>query len=158
RFGRRPILFIGLGLYLLATLACIFAPSIGLLIFGRAIQGLGASATPAAGRAVIRDIWSGDQAARAMSFVMIVMSFAPLMAPLLGGQIFTYFGWRAIFWLMFAFCVALVLLVKFRLPETNTFQRRGNTRIADYFRAYKYVLSNAGAWGYLLSGGLSFAI
>src|SRR5699024_8551233 len=100
RYGRRPVLFVGLGLYLAATLACVLAPTIGILIAGRTLQGLGAAATPAAGRAVIRDIWSGDQAARAMSFVMMVMAFAPLIAPMLGGQIFAWFGWRAIFWLM----------------------------------------------------------
>src|SRR5699024_8993167 len=87
RFGRRPVLFIGLGLYLIATLISVLAPTIGILIIGRLVQGLGASATPAAGRAVIRDIWSGDRAARAMSFVMMVMAFAPLIAPILGGQI-----------------------------------------------------------------------
>src|SRR5690625_2533828 len=55
RFGRRPVLFIGLGLYLIATLISVLAPTIGILIIGRLVQGLGASATPAAGRAVIRD-------------------------------------------------------------------------------------------------------
>lgn len=157
RFGRRPILFIGLALYLAATLACVLAPSIGILIIGRALQGLGASATPAAGRAIIRDTWSGDQAARAMSFVMMVMAFAPLVAPIIGGQIFTYLGWRAIFWLMAGFGVLLVLLVHFRLPETNGPDRRSGVNIAGYFRAYGHLLSSSDTWGYLLAGGLSSA-
>lgn len=157
RFGRRPILFFGLVLYLIATLACAYAPSIGVLIIGRAVQGLGASATPAAGRAVIRDIWSGDRAARAMSFVMMVMSFAPVIAPLLGGQIFTHFGWQAIFWLMAAFGVLLLALVQFRLPETNGPERRAGVSIGAFFRAYRFVLADKRAWGYLLTGGLSFA-
>lgn len=157
RFGRRPILFIGLVLYLIATLACVYAPTIDVLILGRAIQGLGASATPAAGRAVIRDIWSGDMAARAMSFVMMTMAFAPVIAPLLGGQIFTYFGWQAIFWLMAGFGLLLMALVVFRLPETNGPERRAGVKLGAYFRAYRYVLADRRAWAYLLTGGLSFA-
>ncbi len=157
RFGRRPILFGGLGLYLLATLACVLAPTAEVLIAARIVQGLGASATPAAGRAVIRDIWSGNQAAQAMSFVMMVMAFAPLIAPLMGGQIFAYLGWRAIFWLMLGFGALLVALVLLRLPETNGPERRAGVRIAAYFRAYGHVLSNSRAWAYLLTGGLSYA-
>jgi DHA1 family bicyclomycin/chloramphenicol resistance-like MFS transporter len=158
RFGRRPVLFAGLGLYILATLACVLAPGVGVLIAGRAVQGLGASATPAAGRAVIRDVWSGDRAARAMSFVMMVMAFAPLIAPILGGQIFTYLGWRAIFWLMLGFGALLVALVLIRLPETNGAERRAGVSIAAFFRAYGYVLTSSPAWGYLLTGGLTFAV
>lgn len=156
RFGRRPILFAGLVLYLVATLACVYAPTIDILIVGRAVQGLGASATPAAGRAVIRDIWSGDMAARAMSFVMMTMAFAPVIAPLLGGQIFTYFGWQAIFWLMAGFGLLLIALVLFRLPETNTPERRAGVSIGAFFRAYRYVLTSRRAWAYLLTGGLAF--
>lgn len=157
RFGRRPVLFGGLALYLAATLACVLAPGIGVLIIGRAVQGLGASATPAAGRAIIRDVWSGNRAARAMSFVMMVMAFAPLIAPLIGGQIFAHLGWRAIFWLMLGFGALLVGLVLFRLPETNRPGATAGVRITDYFRAYGRILASAHAWGYLLAGGLSFA-
>lgn len=156
RFGRRPVLFLGLVLYLVATVACVVSPTIGFLIVGRAIQGLGAAATPAAGRAVIRDIWSGEKAARAMSFVMMVMAFAPIIAPLLGGQIFTHFGWPAVFWLMAGFGALLIFLVQFRLPETNGPERRADISIGAYFRAYRHVLADSRAWAYLLTGGLSF--
>lgn len=157
RFGRRPVLFVGLVLFLLATLVCVYAPTIGVLIIGRALQGLGASATPAAGRAVIRDVWSGDDAARAMSFVMMVMAVAPLIAPILGGQIFAFFGWQAIFWFMAGVGALLILLVLFRLPETNGPERRTGVNIVDYFRAYGRVLASSRAWGYLLAGGLAYA-
>jgi len=158
RFGRRPILLGGLALYLLATVLCVLAPTAHLLIVGRALQGLGASAMPAASRAVVRDMWSGNRAARAMSFVMMAMAFAPIIAPLLGGQIFVYLGWRAIFWLMFAFGLLLVALVLLRLPETHGPERRGDVRLLDHFIAYRLVLSSARGWAYLLAGGLSYAI
>lgn len=157
RFGRKPVLLAGLVLYILATLAGVLSPSIGALIIARAVQGLGASSTAAAGRAIIRDIWEGNRAARAMSFVMMVMSFAPLVAPLIGGQIFAHLGWRAVFWLMLGFGALLVALVLFRLPETNGPERRAGVRLAAFFRAYAHVLASGRAWGYLLTGGLSFA-
>lgn len=158
RFGRRPILFCGLLLYLLATVVCVFAPTAHMLIIGRAVQALGASAMPAASRAVVRDLWSGNRAARAMSFVMMAMAFAPIIAPLLGGQIFIYLGWRAIFWLMFGFGLLLVALVVLRMPETHGPERRANVRLLDYFTAYRFVLSSARGWAYLLAGGLSYAV
>lgn len=158
RFGRRPILFGGLLLYLLATVVCVYAPTAHMLIVGRAVQALGAAAMPAASRAVVRDLWSGNRAARAMSFVMMAMAFAPIIAPLLGGQIFIYLGWRAIFWLMFGFGLLLVALVVLRLPETHGPERRGEVRLLDYFIAYRLVLSSARGWAYLLAGGFSYAI
>lgn len=157
RFGRRIVLFTGLGIYLCATLACVFAQGIATLIAARAAQGVGTSAVVVAGRAVVRDVWSGNQAARVMSFVMMVMAFAPMLAPLLGGQIFIFFGWRQIFWLMFGFGVLLTVLIFVRLPETNGPDRHVNVRIATFFRAYAYVLKSSRAWSYLLCGGLIYA-
>lgn len=157
RYGRRPVLFAGLGVYLLASIACVIAPSATMLIAARAVQGLGAASTAAAGRAVIRDVWSGDRAAQAMSFVMMVMAFAPLLAPIIGGQIDAYFGWRAVFWLMLGFGVLLIALVALRLPETNGPERRAGVRIGATFRAYGHVLAGGHAWSYLLCGGLSYA-
>lgn len=158
RFGRRVILFFGFALYLLACLACAVAPAVGLLIGARAIQGLGASASSAAGRAIVRDVWSGNRAARAMSFIMMVMAFAPLVAPIVGGQIFAHFGWRAVFWLMIGYGLIAVALIIFRLPETNGPERRGGIRIGTYFRAYGHVLTNSRAWAYLACGGASYAV
>lgn len=157
RFGRRPLLLVGLWTYLATTIACAFAPTIGLLVACRALQGFGASATTAAGRAVIRDIWSGNLAARAMSFVTMVMTFAPLIAPILGGQIFIHLGWRAIFWVMAGFGTLLLLLIQWRMIETNGPDRRAGTSIAVFFRAYGRILRSLRAWVYLLAGGLSFA-
>lgn len=158
RFGRRPVLLFGFALYLLASIGCVLTPGIGILIAARAVQGLGASASSAAGRAVIRDIWSGNRAARAMSFVIMVMAFAPLVAPLIGGQIFAHFGWRAIFWLMIGFALLAMAMVVFRLPETNGPEKRAGMRLAASFRAYGRVLKNVPAWGYLVCGGASYAV
>lgn len=157
RFGRRPALFLGFSLYLIASLACATAGGIHILVIARAVQGLGAAASPAAGRAVIRDRWKGDAAARAMSFVIMVMGVAPLIAPMVGGQVLEYFGWRAIFWLLTAFAAVALALVAFRLPETNGPERRGGVRMAAVYRAYGSLLADARVRAYLVCGGLIYA-
>lgn len=128
-----------------------------MLIVARTIQGVGAAASPSAGRAIIRDRWSGNMAARAMSIVMMVMSVAPLLAPLIGGQILTYLGWRAIFWLLTGFAVLSLGLVTMLLPETNGPERRGNARMATVYRAYGHLLADRRVLAWLVCGGLMSA-
>lgn len=155
RFGRKTILIIGFALFILATVACALAPTIEVLIFARVLQGLAASASPAAGRAIIRDLWSGDQAAKAMSYVAMAMAVAPLIAPLLGGVILGFADWRMIFWALCLFgALALLLIITF-LPESHTADRRQGIKLTDYFLAYGAVLKNKQSWAYLLAGGLA---
>lgn len=154
RFGRRPALGLGFALYLLASLACALTRSIDMLIVARAVQGLGAAASASAGRAMIRDRWSGNAAARAMSFVMMVMSVAPLLAPLIGGQVLEYLGWRAIFWLLTGFAVLSLALIAFALPETHGPERRQGVHMAMVYRAYGHLLADPRALAWLTCGGL----
>lgn len=157
RFGRRPILLIGFGLFFLACIACALAPNIETLIYARLLQGLAAAVSPAAGRAIVRDIWEGNEAARAMSFITMAMVVAPLLAPMIGGVIITYWEWRTIFWLLLIFAASALALVLIRLPETNGPEKRSGIRLPDYFRAYGVVLSQQQSWAYLLCGGFSLA-
>lgn len=157
RFGRRPILIIGFTLFFIATLGCALAPNIHTLIIARGLQGFAIAASPAAGRAMVRDIWEGNEAARAMSFVTMVMFIAPLIAPSLGGLLLTWWNWQAIFWMLMVVAIIALVLVLWLLPETNGPEKRGDVRLHDYFRAYGKVLRSAQAWAYLLCGGLSLA-
>lgn len=157
RYGRRPILLIGFGLYFIATIGCATASSGHLLIVGRALQGFAAAAGPAAGRAIVRDLWEGNRAALAMSYVTMAVIIAPLIAPTLGSAILIISTWRTIFWLLLIFAAtALFLIIRF-LPETNGPEKRGDVRLSDYFRAYARVLRQKQSWAYLLCGGLSYA-
>lgn len=157
RFGRRPVLIIGFALFSLATIACAIAPSIEVLIAARALQGLAASASPAAGRAIVRDLWEGNQAAKAMSYVVMAMTIAPLIAPSLGGLILAFADWRMIFWFLCFFGVAAFLLILFFLPETHSAERRQGIKLIDYFRAYGMVLKQTQTWAYLFAGGFASA-
>jgi len=157
RYGRRPILLIGFGLFFITCIACALAPNIETLIYARLLQGLSAAVSPAAGRAMVRDIWEGNEAARAMSYITMAMVVAPLLAPMIGGVIMSYWEWRTIFWFLLAFAALALALVLIRLPETNGPEKRGDVRLPDYFRAYGRVLSEQQSWAYLLCGGFSLA-
>src|SRR6185312_7530469 len=87
----------GLLLYTVASLVCAVTPSVWPLICGRLLEGLGACAGPVLARAVVRDLYDRDRAARMLSILFLVLSAAPLLAPSIGGQILIWVGWRAIF-------------------------------------------------------------
>lgn len=118
RYGRRPVLLWGMAIYCIGSLACVFAPSITLLMLGRALQAIGGCAGLVLGRAIIRDLYDRDRSAAMIGYVTMAMSLAPMLAPALGGYLDTLAGWRA----SFAFCslagVAVFIWVIFTLPET----------------------------------------
>jgi len=110
RFGRKPVLLGGLGIYTLAGLAAALAPGIAPLVMARLLQGLGAAVGPILGRAIVRDHWSGVRAAQALSHVMVVFALAPMVAPLIGAGLLRLWGWRSIF-LTFAVFGGVLALV-----------------------------------------------
>lgn len=119
RFGRRPVLLTAIALYMGASLACAFAPTVEALIVLRGLQGLSACVGPVIARTVIRDIYGADRSAKVLSYVAMAMALAPAIGPILGGYITIAFGWRTIFLLLAATglgCLAGVFLL---LPETN---------------------------------------
>ncbi len=119
RFGRRRVIMGGVVLYVAASLFCVVAPTIETLIAGRFVQALGACCGPVVGRAVVRDIFPREQAAKVMSYMASAMALAPLVAPTVGGWFHVWFGWRSNFVLLALFGVALLLLVWRWLGETN---------------------------------------
>lgn len=96
-FGRRPVLLFSLGLFTVSNLAAVFAPTIGVLIACRALQGVAAGAGGVIVRAIIQDCYSGADAQRAMARVLMVFGLAPAIAPIIGGWLHHAFGWQSIF-------------------------------------------------------------
>lgn len=123
RFGRRPALFAGLGLGLLASLAAFAATSAGMLAAVRFVQGLGFSSGPVVARAVVRDLHSHEQAARMLARVMLVFAIAPIACPVIGSLLVAAGGWHAVFAALSAVMLA-VLAATTALRETAPAERR----------------------------------
>jgi MFS transporter, DHA1 family, multidrug resistance protein len=119
RYGRRPILIGGLGLYLAGLLLAIPAPTIGVLLVARVLQSLGACGSLVIGRAMVRDVSTREDAARKLAILTTAMTLTPALAPALGGVVNEAFGWRAVFVVLAALVAVLGALVVFTLPETN---------------------------------------
>lgn len=118
RFGRRPVLLAGLSVYLVGGLLAWAAPTLPLLLIGRFVQGLGASAGPILARAILRDLYTGRELGRMLSFAMIFFAAAPLLAPAVGTALLQVAEWRAIFVFLVIVALPLALLVLLVLPET----------------------------------------
>jgi MFS transporter, DHA1 family, multidrug resistance protein len=128
RFGRVPPLVAGAALCVLASAAAVFAPTIGVLVVARLLQGLGGAAGMVIGRAVISDLATGRPAARAFSLMMIVGGVAPVVAPLLGGLLTEPIGWRGLLGIVLGLSVVMLVTVLAVVRETHLRSRRDALR------------------------------
>jgi DHA1 family bicyclomycin/chloramphenicol resistance-like MFS transporter len=119
RFGRRPALLSGCALYVVASIGCATAGTIDALLGWRFVQALGGCAGVVVARAVVRDLFDATASARVLSWLMLVMGVAPILAPLVGGALLLAAGWRAIFVALGAYGAACLVAVAWRLPETR---------------------------------------
>lgn len=150
RYGRRPALYLGFGIYGLGALAATVAPTLPLLLLSRFVWGLGAAGPRVVTLAVIRDRFEGEQMSRAMSFVFAVFIVVPVVAPTLGAAVVTVAPWR---WL-FAGCLLAVLVVAAwatRLPETLHEEHRLPLRFGRVAQAARFVASDRRTVGYTLA-------
>lgn len=120
RYGRKPPLYWGLGLYIVASLVCAAAPRVEVLIAGRFLQAMGGAAGQVVTRAAVRDRYVGAAAARLLSRLTLVMGLAPILAPMLGAQLLRVASWRALFVALSLAGVACLALMVRHLPETAT--------------------------------------
>lgn len=157
RFGRRVPLGAGLLLYCLASLGCAFAPSAGSFCLFRALAAFGAAASIVVPRAMVRDLADGTQAAGLMSDVMMVMSAAPVIAPVLGSLVLVFTSWRLIFVLAALYGVAGLYLVACHLPETLEPARRTRLGFLPALRLFRQVLGESGFLVHACIGGLGMA-
>lgn len=134
RAGRRRPLQIGLGIFLAGSIGCALAPSIGSLIGFRSLQGLGAGAMSVIPRAVVRDLYTGVEAARMMARLMVVFSVSPILAPLAGSLAVRYLPWQSIFVWTGLFALIGMWMSGRLLPETHPAgpQRAGGRPLQAY--------------------------
>lgn len=118
RFGRRPMLFVGLGLFVLGSLLCAIAPDVNTLIAARVLQACGGAAGMVIARAIARDLYGPTGAALLISRLTMVMVVAPMVAPSIGGLLADSFSWRSIFWVVAAAGVLVAGFIFVRVPES----------------------------------------
>jgi DHA1 family bicyclomycin/chloramphenicol resistance-like MFS transporter len=119
RFGRRPVLVIGISLYLAASMACAIAESIEALTISRFFQAMGACSGVVLARAIVRDLYAPERAGTVLAYMGSAMAVAPMIGPVIGGQLEINFGWRANFVVLMGFAAAILLAVIGILDETN---------------------------------------
>ena len=155
-FGRRPVILVALAFYTLASIGAVFAPSFGALLACRAVQGLAAGAGSVVGAAIVQDRFSGAQAQKMMSHIMMVFGLAPAIAPVLGGWLHVHFGWRATFVFLALFGAVMLLLVWRALPESLAKQDRQAFHPGAIAANYLKVLSHPRFLLLSLTVGLAF--
>ena len=143
RYGRRIIIFCGIAVFGLGSLISIYAESFMVMLVGRFIQGLGASALRVVPMAVIRDRYEGAAMARIMSLVMMIFIIVPCFAPLLGQLILTLTDWRGIFWFLLLISAVVTLGIWLRLPETLPANNRNLGGIKSIPSGITDVLANS---------------
>ncbi len=151
RYGRRPVMLVGVAIYCLASLGCLWAPDVITFLVFRMTQ---ASVVVGLvlGRAVVRDLYPRDQAASMIGYVTMGMAIVPMVGPVIGGALGQAFGWKANFWLLFGAGLVILLLAWADLGETA---RKGEGRLRDQFAQYPTLLLSRRFWGYSLSSTLA---
>lgn len=151
RYGRRPVMLVGVAIYCLASLGCLWAPDVITFLIFRMIQ---ASVVVGLvlGRAVVRDRYPRDQAASMIGYVTMGMAIVPMVGPVIGGALGQAFGWKANFWLLFGAGLVILLLAWADLGETA---RNGEGRLRDQFAQYPTLLLSRRFWGYSISSTLA---
>jgi DHA1 family bicyclomycin/chloramphenicol resistance-like MFS transporter len=156
RYGRYPLITLGAAVYAAASLLCMAAPSMAVLVTGRALQALGACTCLVGARGVVRDLYTPSEGARMLASAATIMSFAPLLGPIVGAQLAGAFSWRAAFAALALFSLTLALYAGVMLKETNT--RRNPQALAPgpMVRTYHQVLRSPAFRAYTLAAAATY--
>ena len=157
RLGRKPALYLGLVMFILASVGCALATSVQMLIVFRFLQALGGCAPLVVPRAIVRDHFDQRGSVRMLSILMLVMGLAPILSPLVGGQLLGIFGWRSIFWVHAVYGSVWLMAVAVGLPESLDVARRQRQRIGAVLGIYGRLLRDRTFMAHVLVGALIFA-
>jgi len=155
--GRKPVIFWGVLVFALAAGACAMAQNIEQLVHMRFLHGLSAAAASVVINALMRDMFTKDEFSRMMSFVVLVMTVAPLLAPMLGGLLMVVFSWHAIFWAMSIAALIAATLVGVYIKETLPVERRQKFRLRTSLGNFATLFRHKRVLSYMLASGFSFA-
>jgi len=153
--GRRRPLFVGLVAYVLASLLCALAPSVPLLVVFRLIQGTAAASGVVIARAVVRDVYQGSDVARFLALTMLISGLAPILAPMLGGQLLRVTSWRGAFAVLAAIGLLLLVASAVGLGETLRPERRRSGGVQATLTTFRGLIADRLFMGYALTSGLA---
>ncbi|PWC18710.1 Bcr/CflA family drug resistance efflux transporter [Brenneria roseae subsp. roseae] len=154
--GRKPVILIGVLVFALTGAACALSQTVEQLIQMRFLHGLSAAAPAVVINALMRDMFSKDEFSRMMSFVMLVMTVAPLIAPIAGGALLVWFSWHSIFWTMSGAAFLAVILVFFFIKETMPAEKRQKFRLRTTIGNFVALFRHKRVFSYMIASGLSF--
>jgi DHA1 family bicyclomycin/chloramphenicol resistance-like MFS transporter len=156
RFGRKKPLYIGLCIYLLASIGCAMAESVEALILFRLLQALGGCAGMVAARAIVRDLFEVKDNAKVFSALMLVVAVSPIIAPTFGGYITAAFGWRYVFAMLIVVGIVIISGVYFLLPESKRPDPAFSLKAGAILKNYSGILKHPQFYTFALTGAVSY--
>ena len=157
RFGRKKPLYLGLSIYLLASISCAFSTSVNALIILRLLQALGGCAGMVAARAMVRDIFPVEENAKIFSLLMLVVGVSPIIAPTAGGYVTAAFGWQSIFIILAVMSAFTLMAVHFALPESRKPDHSISLLPAPIIKSFLSVFKEPQFYTYALTGSIAAA-
>lgn len=151
--GRKPVIYFGFALFVIASFVCISAQSIEMMVFGRILQGIGLSAPRTISIAMVRDSFSGDYMAKIMSFIVVIFILVPVVAPAIGKIILDIYGWKAIFYSQLLFGVFVMIWLWKRQPETLKIEHKRKLTLSLFVSGTKEFLKHKQAVIFTLVSG-----
>lgn len=156
-FGRKPIISIGTLIFAAAAAACAMAQTIDQLIFMRLLHGLSAAAGSVVISALMRDCYSKEEFSRMMSFVILVTTVAPLLAPIIGGWLLMIWSWHAIFWTISGLAIVTTVMVVTQIRETLPVEKRQKFHLRTTLHNFLSLFRHKRVFSFMLASGFSFA-
>jgi DHA1 family bicyclomycin/chloramphenicol resistance-like MFS transporter len=163
RLGRRPVMLVGNCVFVLGSIGCALAPSLGWLVTARIVQALGSSVCMVTTRAIIGDVYPRESMARMLAFLTMVMVIAPSLSPIVGGFIGDLSGWRGVFWVLAGVGLPSLILTAWRLPETRSdtdraaFAANGGDGPGALWRQSRHILGDLAFFNGILQAAVIYA-
>ncbi len=157
RFGRKKPLYIGLAVYLLASVGCALTKNIDVFIALRFVQAVGSCAAAVASMAMVRDLFPVEDSPKVFSLLLLVVGLSPMLAPTIGGYVIAAWGWHSIFILLAIMGFAVLLLSRFGLPHTHKPDYSISLKPKPILKGFAGVLTHPQFYTYALSGGVAFS-
>ncbi len=157
RFGRKKPLYVGLVIFIIASIGCTFSKSVELLVTLRFIQALGGSVAGVASVAMVKDFFPPEQGARIFAMLILTIGVSPLLAPTVGGFVTTTIGWKAVFFLLTLIALLAMAIVFLYLPEGHEPDATVSLKLKPMLKTYFSILTDTQFFTYTIAGSFSFA-